>query len=1162
MDRSALLGNALEQHWLRQEAAAKRRKGRPNLRTAILKTFGAEYVKLGILVFITDIVLRLAQPQLLGGLLAYFELNSTVQRRDAYLYAGGIVLCAVLNALCANHYLMGAFHTGMRVRAACCALIYRKGALGRTAAGQMVNLLSNDVSRFDLVSIFLHYMWAAPLAGAICAYFMYREVGWPAFTGIAAVFVVVPLQAYTGHLSAKFRHKTAVKTDERVRLMDEIISGIQVIKMYAWEKPFAKLVAVARRLEIRVVTKTSYIRGLYMTFGLCTTRIALACTLSTMAFAERPLPASQVFVVLSYFNILSQTMSMMFVRGIAEVAETIVSTTRLQDFMCHEELQVPQLMEPPSLNGQAGKEGKESAQKGKDEGEDDDVMVAVKGVTARWEPTQPEPTLANVDLAAHRGQLIAVIGHVGAGKEEIRELLAAAERNKTLNATWPAWEALEARAAAEAEEAAAEVERLADAARAAGAAAPVQELLAGAVNATRAAVGVALDPGTTPPPLETKEFAYVFLGVVGTLFLLALTRSLGFYSVAMRCSERLHAGMFRSIIRARMRFFDTNPSGRILNRFSKDIGSVDELLPKAILDAGQIVLMMLGSVLVSVAVNYYFIIPVVIMGVLFWYDRKIYLKTSKNVKRVEGITKSPVFTHLHATLQGLTTVRASGAQDTLRDEFDRHQDLHSSAWFMFMSTSAAFGFSLDVLVLIYITIITFSFLVIQENFGGSVGLAITQAMALTGMMQWGMRQSAEVANNMMSVERVLEYSLLEEEPNIDSPPAERRAGRPNPSDEAGALSTLFFWWTVRLFQDGYSHDLAPEDLCDTRRMDRSALLGNALEQHWLRQEAAAKRRKGTPNLRTSILKTFGAEYALRLSQSALGRTAAGQMVNLLSNDVSRFDQVSMLLHYMWAAPLTGAICAYFMYREVGWPAFTGIAAVFVVVPLQAYLGKMSAKFRHKTAVKTDERVRLMDEIISGIQVIKMYAWEKPFAKLVAVARRQEIRVITKTSYIRGLYMTFTQCTTRIALACTLCTMAFAEQPLLASQVFVVLSYFNVLSQTMSMMFVRGVTEVAETIVSITRLQDFMCHEELQVRQLGERPPLNGKEGKESAEQSKGEGEDDDVMVAVKGVTARWEPTQPEPTLANVDLEAHRGQLIAQVSFLQDNARGNSPVAGR
>jgi len=70
--------------------------------------------------------------------------------------------------------------------------------------------------------------------------------------------------------------------DERIRLMDEIISGVQVIKMYAWEKPFCAMVELARKLELRVVTKSSYIRGIYMTFNLFTTRMALYCTLITM----------------------------------------------------------------------------------------------------------------------------------------------------------------------------------------------------------------------------------------------------------------------------------------------------------------------------------------------------------------------------------------------------------------------------------------------------------------------------------------------------------------------------------------------------------------------------------------------------------------------------------------------------------------------------------------------------------------------------------------------------------------------------------------------------------------------------------------------------------------------------------------------------------------
>lgn len=87
-----------------------------------------------------------------------------------------------------------------------------------------------------------------------------------------------------------------------------------------------------------------------------------------------------------------------------------------------------------------------------------------------------------------------------------------------------------------------------------------------------------------------------------------------------------------------MRFFDTNPSGRILNRFSKDMGSVDELLPKAILDASQMLLAIAGSIIVTLFVSPTMIIPLACLAVIFIYTRKIYLKTSKNIKRIESIS--------------------------------------------------------------------------------------------------------------------------------------------------------------------------------------------------------------------------------------------------------------------------------------------------------------------------------------------------------------------------------------------------------------------------------------------------------------------------------------------------------------------------------------------
>jgi len=133
------------------------------------------------------------------------------------------------------------------------------------------------------------------------------------------------------------------------------------------------------------------------------------------------------------------------------------------------------------------------------------------------------------------------------------------------------------------------------------------------------------------------DYVYVYTGIVLAIFFVGITRSLVFYKTCMTCSQRLHDMMFSALIRTGMRFFDTNPSGRILNRFSKDMGAIDELLPKAILDAGQMNMMMFGSLIVTCMVNPIFLVPVIIIGGIFYWIRKIYLKTSKNIKRLEGI---------------------------------------------------------------------------------------------------------------------------------------------------------------------------------------------------------------------------------------------------------------------------------------------------------------------------------------------------------------------------------------------------------------------------------------------------------------------------------------------------------------------------------------------
>lgn len=126
--------------------------------------------------------------------------------------------------------------------------------------------------------------------------------------------------------------------------------------------------------------------------------------------------------------------------------------------------------------------------------------------------------------------------------------------------------------------------------------------------------------------------------------------------------------------------------------------------------------------------------------------------------------RSPVFNHVGDSIQGLATIRALRAQNLLTTEFDQHQDLHSSTWFLFIAGSRAFGMYIEILVAIFLACIVYTLVMLNDVvLAGNVGLVITQVMMLIGQLQWGIRQTTELENQMTSVERILEYSDLPRE---------------------------------------------------------------------------------------------------------------------------------------------------------------------------------------------------------------------------------------------------------------------------------------------------------------------------------------------------------------------------------------------------------------
>lgn len=143
----------------------------------------------------------------------------------------------------------------------------------------------------------------------------------------------------------------------------------------------------------------------------------------------------------------------------------------------------------------------------------------------------------------------------------------------------------------------------------------------------------------TGPSDRNNLDIYIFSTITVLTVAVTLSRSFLFFRLAMKASTKLHNAMFRGITRASMHFFNTNPSGRILNRFSKDMGQIDEILPSVMMDVIQIFLSLSGIVIVVAVINPLFLVPTLVLAVIFYYLRSFYLKTSRAVKRIEGVSK-------------------------------------------------------------------------------------------------------------------------------------------------------------------------------------------------------------------------------------------------------------------------------------------------------------------------------------------------------------------------------------------------------------------------------------------------------------------------------------------------------------------------------------------
>ncbi|XP_021200213.3 ATP-binding cassette sub-family C member 4 [Helicoverpa armigera] len=1034
MYSSKVVGDRLERNWLNEEREAKSEGRKPKFVRVLVRTFFWSFIPGGLMQF-TSIALRTASPLLFSQLLQYWSVDSTMARETAMYYALGMIFANWLSSFMNHHGALYCQQFGMKIRCAVGSLMFRKimrmsnGSLGETTAGKVVNLLSNDLQRFDLAMMFLHYVWIIPLQVAAVIYLGYLQVGTAAFIGFAAlILIALPFQGGLGQYLGKLRLRTAEKTDNRIKIMSEVINGIQVIKMYGWEIPFQNVVGQKRADELKEVKRATIVRTVFLGFMMFTERTALFLTVLTYVLLGNVMSANVFYPLQQFMNAAQVNVTLILPLVLSFTAELLVSLGRVEKFLA--------LQDRPDLTGQSeetssnlfrnmsakdnldnlemngsvrplsyhrksdgapigptlGAELKKSPNPkfARSVSYQDDTALVVHDVSASWTGDPNALALKNISMRLRKGKLCGIIGAVGSGKSSILQLLlkelpsatgSVSIYGKISYACQEAWlfpstvrenilfglpyepekykkvcrvcalekdfkqfpysdqtlvgergvslsggqrarinlaravyreadiyllddplsavdanvgrqlfegcingylrgrtrilvthqihflkaadyivvlnegrienmgtfeelvnsgkefsmmlsqlqegkekdsdslgsrsieekdrpalktmtsvteeddgEEFEAQKMEEEERQSGNLrwEVIAAYFKAGGNACFILFALSMIVLSTTSAASVdywvsywtnqmavyeeSLGGADIDPGLDVQVGIFTiaqYLIIHGALVAMCIAiinlRVFPFAYLCVNASSNLHNTMFSTMLKGIMRFFDTSSSGRILNRFTKDMGALDEILPRTLLDVLQIYGTLTAILVLNAIALYWTLLPSAVLLILFIFMVRIYLKAAQGIKRLEGTAKSPMFGTVTSSLSGISTIRSANAQKWLIEQFDTNQDLHTTSWNSYLNGGTTFGFYLDTMCLIYMTTVIGVFLFV--DFGdtipvGSVGLAVTQSNMLTIMLQHGARMLVEFLAQLTSVERILQYTRIDTEPNL------------------------------------------------------------------------------------------------------------------------------------------------------------------------------------------------------------------------------------------------------------------------------------------------------------------------------------------------------------------------------------------------------------
>uniref|UniRef100_A0A1I8JEZ1 ABC-type glutathione-S-conjugate transporter n=1 Tax=Macrostomum lignano TaxID=282301 RepID=A0A1I8JEZ1_9PLAT len=902
-------------------------------------------------------------PSLLKYVIEYVE-DKDIPVWKGYFYAVAFFCSSITGTFFFHQLFHLGMTAGMQIKAVLIAAIYRKSLqlnpAGRkdSTVGEVVNLMSVDAQRLQDVAGYLWMLFSAPLQITIAMVLLWQELQASVLAGLAVMILLIPVNGFLASVQRRLQVQQMKNKDNRIKLLNEIFSGIKVLKLYAWELSFQRQVEDIRELELTTLRKAAYLNAVGTFTWTCAPFLVTLTTFATYTLLGNNLTSAKAFTALSLFNILRFPISMLPML-VSYCVTAAVSVRRISKFLSSEELDPDVVNREQHLRGQP--------------------RIEVREADFCWERSpsaSAEPTLSNVNLIVPDGSLTAVVGTVGSGKSSLvsgilgdmlklrgqvtlrgsvalvaqqawiqnatlrdnginlsggqkqrvslaravyqdadiyilddplsavdshvgkhifdnvigpNGVLAGKTRLFVTNALqWLPFvdnivvlnhgqlseqgtyeelvsrngpfaqflrqymnEEKESDSGSEGEDDDIEPQAAASPSTPADAFGP-QSPARSRKSSEGGVDGLPRALPPVPPQLPVKEetkkqnrqliqnersetgnvrltvfisyfrsmnawlaclFFLFFLlyqaasvysniwltfwtsdpylnnksslsnsseyvnkrnmylggyggiGVAQSVFVLlfAIVAAMAF----VISSRQLHSKMLSNILKAPMSFFDTTPVGRIVNRFSRDIETIDSLLPQMF---RSWISTFFNVVDRHILLHPLFMTVIVPLGLLYFFIQRFFICTSRQLKRLESTTRSPIYTHFSETVTGTQTIRAYAVVDAFVTESQRRVDFNQIFYFAGISSNRWLGFHLELCGALAVFAATLFAVLGRDTISGAiVGLSVSYALQVTGALNWMVRMSSDLETNIVSVERLEEYASIATEAEWDVP---------------------------------------------------------------------------------------------------------------------------------------------------------------------------------------------------------------------------------------------------------------------------------------------------------------------------------------------------------------------------------------------------------